>query len=108
MTLAMRLLIADRGRRMNRGPVLFFATFAGGMWWADSYFREPSRAIAASMAIAFQLGPLLTPRMIPRPLWYLPVSRRDVWRSSWLFSTIGVTVLIAVAQTVAVLVPWGP
>lgn len=102
-----RLLVVDRVHRMNRGLVLFFAVFAGAMWWAAGLLGQP-RAFAASMAIAFQLGPLLTLRVIPRSLWYLPVSHRDVWRSGWLISTLGVTALTTTAKLVAVLVPWGP
>jgi hypothetical protein len=108
MTASVRLLIADRLHRMNRGMLLFFAAFAGGMWWGMPFVGEPSRAVAASMAIAFQFGPLLTLQMIPRALWYLPASRRDVWRSGWLLSTLGVTALTTTAKLVAWLVPWGP
>jgi hypothetical protein len=108
MTSSMRLLIADRLRRMNRGTVLFFAAFAGGMWWAGAYFEQPSRAIATSMAIAVQFGPLMTLRMIPRALWYLPASRRDVWRSGWLVAVIGIPALTTTAKLVAILVPWAP
>src|SRR4051812_30845897 len=79
----LRLLIADRLRRTNWWAVLFFAASAGVMWWAGTYFDRPSRAIATSMAIALQFGPLMTLRYVPRPLWYLPAARRDVWRSMW-------------------------
>src|SRR6185369_13013745 len=79
VTPAMRLLLADRVRRTNRWVLLFFAAFAGGMWWAAGYSAQPSRALAASMGIAVQLGSFMTLLLIPRALWYLPVSRRDVW-----------------------------
>ena len=41
----------------------------------------------------------------PRCLWYLPASRRDIWRANWLVSTIAVTLLTTGAKLLALLAP---
>jgi hypothetical protein len=107
MTPSMGLLIADQLRRMNRWVVLFFAAFVGGMWWMDFYFEQPSRAFATSMWMAIQMGPQQTLWLVPRPLWYLPASRRAVWRSGWLVSVAGVPAMTTAVKLVAALVSWG-
>jgi hypothetical protein len=104
MTPVMRLLIADHVRRSNRWMLLFFAAFVVGMWSVGVYSDQPSRAFATSMWFAAQAGPQQILWLVPRPLWYLPVSRRDVWRSGWLLCAIGIPALALAVKLLAALV----
>ena len=101
----MRLLIADRLRRTSPWVILFVAAFAGGMWWAGPSFEQPGRALTTSMAIVLMGGPLTTLWFIPRNVWYLPVSRRDIWRANWLVAVVGLILLMTAAKVIAWLVP---
>ena len=105
MTAAMRLLISDRLRRTNRWILLCLVASVGLSWWFGPYSGAAGRAMTTSMAIALIAGPQAALQFLPRPLWYLPVSRRELWRANWLVSTIGVTMMTTAAKLVALLVP---
>jgi hypothetical protein len=100
-----RLLMDDRLRRTNRWVPLLLAAFAGGAWWAGPYFEPAGRAMTTSMGIALLAGPQVALQYVPRCLWYLPLSHRDIWRANWLVSTVGVTLLTTLAKLLALLVP---
>lgn len=105
MTPGVRLLIADRLRRMNRWMPACIAVFAGFMWWIGPGLQNPGRTMTGSMGIVLMAGPQVMLQFIPRCLWYLPVSRRDIWRAHWLIITVGVTILMAFAKLVTSAVP---
>ena len=105
MTAELRLLIADLLRRTRWLMVAFTVLFVGGIWWAAPHLTPPGRVIVLSMGLVLMAGPQLTLHHVPRAMWYLPVARRDVWRAGWLYSTVGVTAIMAAAKLIALLVP---
>jgi hypothetical protein len=87
-----RLLIADLVRR-NAVVTAVFALMLLGLLWVGHWGEDPARAFGFSMGLAFALGPVRLLWLVPLPIWYLPVARRDVWRGAWLLSTAGTTTL---------------
>lgn len=99
----MRLLIADLVRR-NRWQAVSFGVILAVMFGATAAIGEPARAFGASLGVAFALGPTML-WLIPRPIWYLPVAKRDIWRAGWLVATLGVTLLTTAVKLAMLLVP---
>lgn len=99
----MRLLIIDLVRR-SKWRTAFFSVLLVGMLWVANQMDHPGRAFAVSMGVAFAFGPQLTLRHVPRAIWYLPVSRRDVWRAGWLVATVGATLVTTLAKLLTMLV----
>jgi hypothetical protein len=103
----MRMLIADLVRRGYRWPSALF-TFSVAIFWAShrADVGEAQAAFAMSLGAAFMMGPLFVAMSpAPRAIWYLPVSRRDVWRATWLVASVGPVVLTTAGKLVARLVP---
>ena len=100
----MRLLIADFVRRNRFNPV-FFGLMVATMFGATAAGVSPGRAFRVSMGMVFGIGPALVLRYLPRTIWYLPVSKRDIWRAGWLVSTVGATLLATAIKLAAILVP---
>jgi hypothetical protein len=99
-----RLLVADLLRRKRRTAIYVVIVVAATWWMTAEFSQGPSRAIGASMAMAFLFGPLFM-GLVPRPIWYLPVSRREIWRASWLVATVAATLVTTGAKLIAMLVP---
>jgi len=93
-------LIADMVRRVPLWPTWFF--FAGfAVAWGALGSTRPTYAIATSLTMAFVLGPFWIPMRAETPLIpYLPVSRREIWRATWIMST-----LVPVAVTAVLKLP---
>src|SRR5471032_2459635 len=108
----MRLLITDLVRRKYRWPAalltLGVAAFWSGSGHPDGVGGAPE-AFAASLGAAFMMGPLIIAGMpTERAIWYLPISRRDRWRATWLVSTVGPVTLTTAGKLLAQLVPGTP
>jgi hypothetical protein len=99
----MRLLIVDLLRR-GRWRTVAFSVLLVVTVWASAAAGDIALAYAVSTAFVFNLGPRFTLRFVARPIWYLPVSSRDVWRSGWLVATFGVTAMTTAAKLLAVIV----
>ena len=86
MTTPLRLVL-DYIRRVPSNllivaaPVMFV--------WGNMTFTGRSAAwpAAFSMALVFLFSALAMTSMVPRPLLYLPVSRRQIWIAQWLLAT---------------------
>ena len=100
----MRLLIADRIRRTNRWMMLCLVVTLTAMWWLGVESQQPGRAHAASMAVAFTFGQMCL-LFVPRAIYQLPVSRREIWRSGWIVATLGGTAFTLGAKAVAFVMP---
>lgn len=96
----MRLLILDLIRR-GAPRALVFAGAHLLILWMFLQLGDPVRTFGVSMAAVFMLGPLTLLWFGPRVVWYLPVSRRDLWRGGWLVATVGTTLLMAAVKLVA-------
>src|SRR4051794_11776780 len=103
MARPMRLLVADIIRRKPKGLIVFAAALLPMWWWGVT--EAPGRVFAMSMGFAFLLGPQTGLLFLPRATWYLPVTRRDIWRANWLVATAGVTVLTTLIKLTVLLVP---
>lgn len=108
----MRLLITDLVRRKCRWPAalltLGVAAFWSGSGHPDGVGGAPE-AFAASLGAAFMMGPLIIAGMpTERAIWYLPISRRDRWRATWLVATVGPVTLTTAGKLLAQLVPGTP
>jgi hypothetical protein len=88
----MRLLIVDNIRRTNPWLSSLGALIAAGWYWAPELRGDEGRLYAWSMGAALLLGRQWI--LEPRPLWYLPVPRREVWRAWWVVHTVGVTLFL--------------
>lgn len=83
--------------------------FAGlvAIWSVAADGTQLVMAFAYSMGTAFMIGPqLMSPLLTPRAIWYLPISRRDIWRATWLLATVGATTITTFAKLLAVVMPW--
>jgi hypothetical protein len=99
----MRLLIADLVRRMWRKAAFFGAMIAGVLSLSDA--ASAPFVFGFSMGIAFAMGPGVALRDTPRPIRYLPIAKRDIWRAGWLVATVGTTLLTTAAKLAGILVP---
>jgi hypothetical protein len=99
----MRLLIEDLVRR-NRWRAAALCVFLLLMFGATAAMGDFTRAFGVSMSVAFA-GGTLTLQYVPRAIWYLPISKRDIWRAHWLVATVGVTLLTTAVKLAVLLVP---
>lgn len=83
--------------------MLCFAVMLPAMWWLGVESRQPGRALAASMAVAFMFGQMCL-QFVPRAIYQLPVSRREIWRAGWIVATPGGTAFTLAAKIVAFVV----
>jgi hypothetical protein len=97
----MRLLVVDILRRQHRWLTPVLLLFLAGEWWWAAGQGTDATAFGVSMGVAFVIGPLSIPSLTPRAIWYLPVSRRDIWRAHWLVATVGATALTTIAKLAA-------
>jgi hypothetical protein len=107
----MRLLITDLVRRKYRWPAALLTFSVAASWWASGQpdAVEAPWAFAVSLGIAFMMGPLIIAGMpTERAIWYLPISRRDRWRATWLVATIGPAILTTAGKSFALLAPGAP
>jgi hypothetical protein len=83
----MWLLVADFVRRGYRWPALAAVFGSGLFWWiVDPGGVELEFAFVASTGVTLIVGPLMTFANMAGAVRYLPVSRRDVWRATWIAS----------------------
>jgi hypothetical protein len=99
----MRLLMADLVRR-NRWRAAFFGATLAAMFGAGAVMGDLALAFGASIFVTLHGTPLVL-HHVPRPLWYLPLSKRDIWRGSWLVATAGITVCTTGVKLLVMLVP---
>jgi hypothetical protein len=103
----MRLFLLDLVRRTHRWIPLMMAAALVAIWSIPEDQAQLGMAFAYSMGTAFMIGPqLMTPLLVPRAIWYLPISRRDVWRATWLLATVGATTMTTLAKLLAMVMPW--
>jgi hypothetical protein len=100
----MRLLIADLAWR-SRWRAAFLTATLVLMFGPMVGIGNPARGFAGSMGVAFAAGPMLTLWQVPRSIWFLPMSRRDIWRAGWLVSVAGVTLVTTLVKLPLLLVP---
>ena len=105
-----RRLIADAAWRQRKSIIFNGLTIAvlWWFWWTKVESADLLMPFCYSMGMAFQLGPQLAMRYMPRAIWYLPLSRREAWRALWLFSTVGATLLTTLAKAAAMIAHPGP
>src|SRR6187455_1060948 len=91
-----RLLLVDSLRR-NWIALVIQAGLAGTIWIAaGASLISTGTAIAASMALAQLSGPGLAIRMVaPREVLILPMSKTEIWRTRFWFSTAVVVCAVA-------------
>ncbi len=100
----MRLLLMDLFRRKHRWITLSIAASFVLVWWVAAGEDFAGRAFLFSMGMAWGFGPqIMAWSLSPRPIWYLPISKRDIWRAVWLVATVGATLITASAKLVAML-----
>src|SRR6185436_17854015 len=103
--LTMRRLMADIVWRKYRWiPPLVFVGLVPA--WSMATDRPAAGwAFGYSMGMAFMVGPqMLNPSLLPRPIFYLPISKRDIWRATWFLATLGATLFMASAKALAMLI----
>jgi hypothetical protein len=96
-----RLLI-DSFRR-NWASLVIQGLMGAAIWIATGAgLFSTGTAIAASMALAQLSGPVLAVRMVaPREVLILPMSKAEIWRTRFVFSTIIVVVAVASGKLLA-------
>jgi hypothetical protein len=101
-----RLLLIDILRRHKPLQLLGVAMLAG-IWYivGGEGPAVVSMTIGTSMFAAFLVGPGRMNVMVPPAVSYLPLSRRDVWRATWLASTVWPTALVTATMLLMMLVP---
>jgi hypothetical protein len=99
----MRLLVADLLHR-NRRRAAFFLPLLALMFGLSIWMGQPAGAFAVTMGGAALLGPQLTLRFVARSIWYLPVSRRHIWRAGWLVATVGTTLALTAVKLIVMVV----
>ena len=83
------------------------AAFFVLVWWMGAGQNFAAQTFFFSMGMAFALGPqIMAWSLWPRVIWYLPISKRDIWRAVWLLATVGATLITASAKLVAMLSGW--
>ena len=108
----MRLLLEDMMARKYRWPSALCVLGVVVFWWGSGLrhretldFRE---AFVASLTAVFAMGPLFVAAAPePRAVWYVPVSRRDRWRATWLLAVAVPTVAMIAAKLLALCLSWG-
>src|SRR5690349_10901064 len=104
----MRRIALDLLSRHRWGR-LCFAIMLVGMWWMAGAFRDEAPGLVpmmfgTSMGWMYMFGPMHV-QFIPRAVWHLPVSRRDIGRARWIVATVAVTAIGAAAKLTAMLFP---
>ena len=104
----MRLFVLDAMRRqpwatVGFGPMLAAMWIAAG-WFGDAETDLTPMAFAMSLGWVHMMG---TPRIqfIPRAVWHLPISRRDIGRGRWLVATVFAVAITTGAKLAAMLFP---
>lgn len=99
-----RRLVEDMIRRTPVKPLAYLAIGLALAWGALASSGRRPVAIAISLAAVYVLGPVVMVERLRTPLvTYLPVSRRDVWRATWLMSTLAPTALMVAIKLPATL-----
>jgi hypothetical protein len=102
-----RLLLIEILRR-HKPLQLMAVVMLAGIWYMAGDEEDPSlvaMALGASVSAAYMLGPGRGSMMIPPAVSYLPLSRRDIWRATWLASTLWPTALTTATMLLTMLVP---
>jgi hypothetical protein len=101
----MRLLLIDLFRRKHRWMTLTLAASFVPVWWMAAGEDFATQAFLFSMGMTFAFGPqIMAWSLWPRPIWYLPISKRDIWRAVWLHATVGATLITTSAKLMAMLI----
>src|SRR5215831_758916 len=104
-----RLLVEDMFRRIAFFPVAFMLFMLWAGWLMLGFEHQAAQSMALSLGAAFALGPICIPFHAATPLTpYLPVSRRDTWRATWLMATILPALTAAVLMLPAVALGGAP
>jgi hypothetical protein len=102
----MRLFLLDLVRRTHRWIPPMMAAALIWIWSIPEDKTQLGMAFGYSMGTAFMIGPqLMHPLLTPRAIWYLPISRRDIWRATWLLATVGATTITTIAKLLAMVMP---
>jgi hypothetical protein len=101
-----RLLLIEILRRHKPLQLLGVAMLAG-VWYivGGEDASAVSAALGASLCAVFLIGPGRISMMVPPAVSYLPLSRRDIWRATWLASTVWPTALATATMLLMMLVP---
>lgn len=102
----MRLLLIEILRR-HKPLQLLGVVMLAGIWYivGGEEASAVSAALGASLCAVFLVGPGRISMMVPPAVSYLPLSRRDIWRATWLASTVWPTALAAATMLLTMLVP---
>ena len=102
----MRLLLIEMLRR-HKPLQLMAVVMLAGIWYMAGDEEDPSlvaMALGTSVSAACMLG-LGRGSLIPPAVSYLPLSRRDIWRATWLASTLWPTAVVTATTLLTMLVP---
>lgn len=100
-----RRLVEDMIRRTPVRRIAFVLAVVALAWGMFLFDGKASAAMAMSLVVSYGLGPIVMLQRLQTPLLaYLPVSRRDVWRATWLMSTIAPVTLMTALQLPGTLV----
>jgi hypothetical protein len=95
-------MMIDLVRRQHRWLTAMLVTIVATLWWLGA--EGGQGALTFSMAAAFGLGPqVMNPALWPRAVWYLPISKRDAWRATWLLATVGAALMTTSAKLLGML-----
>lgn len=100
--MTMHLLVNDLLRRGWKWTP-FMVLFSAFMFWFAMEMGEPTRALGASMGWALTMRHYEL-RFMARPIWYLPVSKRDIWKAGWLVMTIATGLALTAGKFIAMVV----
>jgi hypothetical protein len=102
----MGLFLLDLVRRTHRWIPPMMAAGLVAIWSIPDD-TQLGMALAYSMGTAWVVGPqLMNPLLVPRAIWYLPISRRGIWRATWLLATVRATTITTFAKLLAMVMPW--
>lgn len=96
------ILLYFRGRL---GTFLLLAGLAGAWLTAAHGGATRETAFAMSMSIAFLIGPMIAITFPPPEVLYLPISRRDLWKATWLASVLAPAGFMIVIRLLTLLDP---
>jgi hypothetical protein len=91
----MRLLFEDMLDRRYRWPSALCVLGVAVFWLG----ADPRESFVASLTAVFAMGPLFVAAAPePRAVWYVPVSRRDRWRATWLLAVAVPATIVTAAK----------
>lgn len=96
MTPAVLRLARDMLGRQYQWQLQLTIVLAAIPWWLAGAGGTNARfAFAISLGMTLVIGPVVTVTGLPRAYAYLPLSRRDIWRATWLVGAVAAPAVLA-------------